>query len=720
MKINKKLNYSRIVAGYLFLGALTIFISLGAGTCLASAVNVNNFSGLEKAIDDSSSSTINIEANFITLSRELPVISRSLTISSEAYRSTMNGNNKNKILTFNKDSGDISINNIHFLNGHNKNPSYFYSPFKYPFDGYIGGGAVHIEEGTNVAFNNTNFSNNIAISHGGAICSTGGSENKSSLRFNTKTTFAGNKSTTGEGGAIYAKLSDLTFNGEVKFEKNKSSKEGGAIFLYSHDGGNSTVTFEGVINFIDNISKNSGGAIYSEGSAQNKNILILNDGTTFANNESKEDNGGAMYVEHSNLFSAREVNFTKNKSHSDGGAIFSLGSAQNKNILTFNGKATFNDNESTGCEGGAIYAKYSYLIFAKRAYFIGNKNNGTNRGNGGAIFSRGTVLNKNVLTFNGIAMFTDNIITSGKGGAIYAWYSDLIFNEEAIFENNKSLAGGGAVIVTGNLGNVVNATFNRLATFEKNSSKEGGAIYLFGDIDMRFNSGLALLDNITEIKESGAIHLEGKNNSRGARVTIVQKDPRKPTEIKGNKSNNGQGHNAFYLQKQAELNFVLENGNIDLYDTIGGDRTRNDNTVTLEGSEGQFKLGVGGSIYNVNLINRGSTLNLGESQAAAKPLHFSNSGRIIFEIFPENNNCSGIQARDITLEEGTTLEIDAAQGTYKAGDSYDLLVSENTIKKAENINVTLPQKFAKGLRARGEFRDKLYHILIEADDENNL
>ncbi|MDR2077689.1 MAG: hypothetical protein LBP39_01840 [Rickettsiales bacterium] len=41
MKINKKVNYSRIAASYLFLGTLVTFISLGARTCLAMGLSAD-------------------------------------------------------------------------------------------------------------------------------------------------------------------------------------------------------------------------------------------------------------------------------------------------------------------------------------------------------------------------------------------------------------------------------------------------------------------------------------------------------------------------------------------------------------------------------------------------------------------------------------------------------------------------------------------------------
>ncbi|MDR2077592.1 MAG: hypothetical protein LBP39_01340, partial [Rickettsiales bacterium] len=291
MKISKKLNYSKALSSYFFLGTLAIFIGLGVGTCLASAVDVNNFSKLEEAIGDNSSSTINIKADSITLGQELPVINRSLTISGEAGGSILNGNDKYKILTFSKDSDDINISNIHFQNGHSNDPTNNQGSYTFtkqsgsiidPFSSN-GGGSVLIKEGTTIAFNNTNFSNNTALYNGGAICSEGNIHNKSTLRFNVKTTFSGNKSNDGNGGAIAVAHSNLIFGGETKFENNKSSDSGGAIFLHSPNGGGSLVIFEGTASFSGNRGGDYAGAIFSLGSHdKEKNIFVFNGKTTFS------------------------------------------------------------------------------------------------------------------------------------------------------------------------------------------------------------------------------------------------------------------------------------------------------------------------------------------------------------------------------------------------------------------------------------------------------
>ncbi|MDR2077959.1 MAG: hypothetical protein LBP39_03260, partial [Rickettsiales bacterium] len=190
MKINEKRNCSKVVASYLFLGTLAIFTGLGADLCLAAAVDVSNIEELEKAIGNDSSTVINITTDYIKLNKNLPVIGRSLIISGATGGSTLDVNNARIILEFNTKSDNatinIAINNICFQNSSAARND---------------GSALYIRRGTTITLNNTDFSNNTAVSHGGAIL-TLGDENvaNNTLTFSGKTTFTGNKSTEGDGG----------------------------------------------------------------------------------------------------------------------------------------------------------------------------------------------------------------------------------------------------------------------------------------------------------------------------------------------------------------------------------------------------------------------------------------------------------------------------------------------------------------------------------------
>ncbi|MDR2778606.1 MAG: hypothetical protein LBB13_03890, partial [Rickettsiales bacterium] len=208
----------------------------------------------------------------------------------------------------------------------------------------IGGGAINLDAGVVVNLENLIFSGNQTKFQGGAIYSWGtDNNNRNSLNFTGETTFDGNKTigTDSNGGAIFACYSTLTFGGGLAtFEGNSSTKGGGAI--YGHFG--TKLTFGGDVVFIGNNSVGHGGAIRSwEINVNNKNILEFEGNATFVRNSATGNvigEGGAIYIWNSSI--------------------------------TFGGLATFENNSSRG-NGGAIYAYYSASIeFNNGLRLIGN------------------------------------------------------------------------------------------------------------------------------------------------------------------------------------------------------------------------------------------------------------------------------------------------------------------------------------------------------------
>jgi predicted outer membrane repeat protein len=92
------------------------------------------------------------------------------------------------------------------------------------------------------ALNNVEFSSNVTISYnksdgnGGAICSSAGY-----VSFKSHVTASGNETTSSRGGAIFSK--GITINDGASFTNNKSSQEGGAIYVYD-----STFSYIGAVN----------------------------------------------------------------------------------------------------------------------------------------------------------------------------------------------------------------------------------------------------------------------------------------------------------------------------------------------------------------------------------------------------------------------------------------------------------------------------------------
>ncbi|MDR2078067.1 MAG: hypothetical protein LBP39_03825, partial [Rickettsiales bacterium] len=443
---------------------------------------------------------------------------------------------------------------------------------------------------------------------------------------------------------------------------------GGAISLAS----GVAISFE-YSNFSGNIASIGGGAIYSNGSSADRNTLTFSGPhsgkITFSGNESTNVgySGGAIYAGYSNLSFDGEIVFKNNKTVGQGGAIYSEGSSSSKNTLTFGEKAIFTGNESAGGYGGAIYANFADSIFSGDAIFENNKSTAF----GGAILFSADSTSRSTVTFSGKAKFISNESSDASygGGAIGVIHSDLVFDGTAVFENNKSAGRGAAIYV--DVGTVV------------------------------FNDGLELLTNasIGNYAARGAIYMKGTDEENRSTVNIIQSNVNRVTEFRGNTSNNG--HNAVYLEQYANLDFNLVNGNAIIYDAIEGDGTKDSNTVNLGGTGGWLKfIGENASINNVNLFNGGQ---LDISKIGAKELNLvnvTNSGIIKFGIFPENGNCNSIFAGSITLSTGTSLEILMARGSYAAGNSYTLLSSGAAIAY-EEISLVVPD----GLNLVGEFQN---------------
>ncbi|MDR2077575.1 MAG: hypothetical protein LBP39_01255, partial [Rickettsiales bacterium] len=292
--------------------------------------------------------------------------------------------------------------------------------------------------------------------------------------------------------------------------------------------------------------------------------------------DARKASGGAFIIGAGASITLENTKFSGNVAiGSSGGAITSAKSS----ALIFRGRTNFDGNESKEGSGGAVYATgSSSLAFGEEVIFRNNKSSKA----GGAVYSD----RNSILLFKEEADFYDN--KSGEvGGAIFANdSSSLTFEKETVFNDNKSCMGG-AIYSQGN--NIL--VFREKVTFRANdSSGKGGAIFAGTSGDINFSYGLGLVENTTGSKDgaSGAIHMAGKGDSYIIKINIAQKDPFMSTVFRGNMS--GDRCVAVYMEKYSALNFFLEEGDVNIFDAIEGDRTENSNTVTIEGSGGQFNL----------------------------------------------------------------------------------------------------------------------------------
>ena len=276
---------------------------------------------------------------------------------------------------------------------------------------------------------NTTFFENNAINYsysGGAIWAS-----VSSLHFNGANNFIGNSAQ--NGGAIYAETNSfLSFNGTSTFSQNWAPCCGGAILTFD----NVMFTFNGINNFTNNFAKYysyGGGAIL----ARSNSSLSFNGVSTFSHNSAAQK-GGAIYTFYSTVAFNGINSFMKNSANFYGGVIY----AETNSSLSFKGTSDFSHNSAHRNEGGAIHA-----------------------------------YNNTEITFTGSSSFSSN--SAVKGGAISAYYnSTLTFDANITFTNNghKINSHGGAIHLA--FSSVILLMPNTTVYMENNHASLGGAIYV--------------------------------------------------------------------------------------------------------------------------------------------------------------------------------------------------------------------------------------------------
>jgi hypothetical protein len=181
-----------------------------------------------------------------------------------------------------------------------------------------------------------------------------------------------------------------------------------------------------------------------------------------------------------------------------------------------------------------------------------------------------------------------------------------------------------------------------------------------------------------------------------ATVNITHNDPSNYSIFRNPESN------AIYMDGRATVNFNIMDGDIFLYDPIIGHSMNNDtypNVVNIYGG-GWFNVREGGTVRGDISLNNWGKLSLTNQEVTELNLvNFTNSGTIRVGIFPENNKSDKIRAKTISIGQGTILEIFAAKGTYKSGNTYEILISEEPIKSSEGGKVSI--KLQPGLNVAG-------------------
>ncbi|CAM9729174.1 unnamed protein product, partial [Pylaiella littoralis] len=366
------------------------------------------------------------------------------------------------------------------------------------------GGAVYFQGDNLAIYGDTTFTGNEAWSDGGAIYFGGddlvvqGSDN---LAIQGDTTFTENIAYS-HGGAIYSQNGSLAIQGDTTFTENIAYSHGGAICA-----GGDTIVIQGNTTFTENTADYFGGetlhmttpliddhscswAVHmpfrcclSRPTTYTGAIQVTSDSsvdisgpTTFVDNTAQENGGAVQAMDESSVDISGPTTFVANTAQGNGGAISISDSA----IVTESG-TTFTGNNAVKGGGGGVYCSVAAASFTG-SVFSGNE---AAWGGGMALFSSGSVWNKQIPDDSGPANTTACLFESnraGEGGAIYsaAGY-DMI--KDSRFEDNFAGSSGGAYLHSGVVVVIKNATF-----VENRAGDSGLAIMSLGIVENMFDT----------------------------------------------------------------------------------------------------------------------------------------------------------------------------------------------------------------------------------------
>ena len=391
-----------------------------------------------------------------------------------------------------------------------------------------GGGAIYSSKDSSIELiSNSNFENNTATTHGGAIYNNGNYLKIKNSTFKNNKIEGTNDNVFGlaSGGAIHNMNGDLVienseFSNNIAYKKNSVTYDnhyhtrhdaiGGAIYT----DGNTTIkdsTFTGN-------KASSGGAIYADWDSldnDNQNTVTLTiENSKFKNNEAtyidtqRETIDGETYehtwIDEGEFNPDTQRYYILDNYNGEGGAI----STWNKQTLIKNSE--FEGNKSS--YGGAISSCTDSLEISDSTF----KNNNAKWNLKGTYYDR----------TNDRKLELDQI--QGAGGAIQSYDENLKINHSTFENNSSGLDGGGAIYLNSKVANIDNSTFNtnntlgnggaistenynnsvniNNSTFKTNKSEnEGGAAYI-STKNLSINN--TLFDSNSAEYEGGAIQIK--------------------------------------------------------------------------------------------------------------------------------------------------------------------------------------------------------------------
>ncbi len=320
---------------------------------------------------------------------------------------------------------------------------------------------------------NTGFDTNQAAQAGGGAFLFGATADLQALSFQ-------NNQAAGDGGGL--RLSDITATLSSSDFLNNQADFGGGL----EASGSGSVTLNNVT-FLENVALRLGGALQNDDSV----VLVANE-PIFDRNRA-DLHGGAVH--NNSSLTINDGLFIDNSAVLDGGGIRNF-SGQ----LTLN-QGTFRNNTASRY-GGAIHN-------ADRLAADGVTFETGQAVAGGAIFSQA---GQNVVTNS---LFDRNVVsqgvTTGDGGGIYSFQSDL-FVGDSTFRNNQAEDFGGAIVSSEGDLSVVGAIF------QNNSARIGGGLHQnVGELAITDSQ---FLNNQSQ-QQGGGLNLFGVTNSQ-IQQTLIQ------------------------------------------------------------------------------------------------------------------------------------------------------------------------------------------------------
>ena len=282
------------------------------------------------------------------------------------------------------------------------------------------GGALFLQERSNVSVNDSMFANNTATHCNGDQC---------------------------HGGAMFFRSSCNVTVHNCTFINNTSGFNGGAIALFHS-------TYSGTQNvFYLNEAVYAGGAVYAHDSSR-----ITTEGNCYRNNEAHEY-GGVIYAKDGSDITVKNSSFSNNQAGDDAGVIYVY---DNSSVTVVS--SSFRNNKADD-DAGVLYANYISRIEVSDSFFVNNE-----AGDDAGVmyaYSKSSIIVKN-------SSFRSNKAAEDVG-VMYAEFHSSISVKNGYFNNNQAGYDGGVAYTHYHSSiTVYNSSFN-----SNLAGHDGGVVYAY-------------------------------------------------------------------------------------------------------------------------------------------------------------------------------------------------------------------------------------------------